>query len=192
MTASVHRLLKFIVGSFAALQGGAAAAAPELPRPHIASQDGALTMPAFITRLRQDAALRARFARDPRGVLRGHGIDPSPFKLADRLDETELERLLAVWTAGAPARVKLAQATPRPPAGPAPLLPPNIDRPVPKSEPPVSKDELPAVPAVVYGPPPGPPSVPRPPAPPDAGPPPAPNADRPVQPGPPPASRQRP
>jgi hypothetical protein len=155
MAGSFHRLLKFIVGSFTALQGGAATAATELPRPHVASQSEALTMPAFITRLRQNAALRARFARDPRGVLRGHGIDPSPFKLADRFDEAELERLLAGWAAGAQARVRLAQATPQPPAAPEP-------------------------PAVVYGPPPGPPAPPRPPAP-DAGPPPpAPDADRPV------------
>ena len=55
-------------------------------------------MSAFIVRLRQDAALRARFSQDPRAVLREHGIDPAPFNLPDRLDEAQLERLLGDWT----------------------------------------------------------------------------------------------
>jgi hypothetical protein len=159
MAASVRQLLKFVVRFFAALSGVTATGAMGSPqpqvRPPLSPQVEALTMPPFIARLRQDAALRARFARDPRVVLREHGIDPSPFRLTDRLDETQLDRVLADWTAGAPARVKLAQAAPQAPAAPAP-------------------------PNVVYGPPPGPPSQAAPPGPPpkppDQGSPPGPNA----------------
>jgi hypothetical protein len=86
-----------------------------------------LTLSAFIARVRQDVALRERFARNPQATLRAFGIDPAPYDLPDQLSDAQLDRLLADWLSrpGAPA--------------PAPKL-----------------EEAPPAPSVVYGPPPGP------------------------------------
>ena len=132
MAASIHAFFKSIIGFFAVLQG--ASASSSAPRAEIVSRSETLTMSAFITQLRQNAALRARFARNPRGVLREHGIDPTPFNLADRLDPAQLERLLADWPVGADSRLNVAQRSSQPPE-PAPQPPP--------------------APVPVYGPPPG-------------------------------------
>jgi hypothetical protein len=181
MAMSAHRLFRLIVGFFAALPGGAASAATEPPRPHVQPQG----MPAFVARLRQDPALRARFARDPRAVLREHGIDPSPFR-TNRRDETEIEAVLTDWTAVTRGRINLAQATPEPPQkpepppmavyGPPPVLPPGPPpnngpsnskpeqpkpeqpKPIqPKPEQPKPNADRPTQSAPVYGPPAGPP-----------------------------------
>jgi hypothetical protein len=185
---SSRRLFQLIVGFFAALQGGAANAAAESPpvQPHVVPRGEALGMPAFVARLRQDATLRARFARDPRAVMREHGIDPSPFQLMDRRDETGIEAVLTDWTAATRGRVNLAQTTPSqepatppvavygpPPAGlepPPPPPPPKPEQSKPeqpkpqqpkpeqsKPEQPKPKADRPSSPAPVYGPPAGPP-----------------------------------
>ena len=86
-----------------------------------------LTLSAFIARIRQDEALRGRFARDPQATLRAFEIDPAPYDLPDQLSDAQLDRLLADWLRG--------------PGAPAPA---------PKLEP------APPAPSVVYGPPPGP------------------------------------
>jgi len=113
-----------------------------------------MTMAAFIARLRHDRALRDRFAENPRSVLREHGIDPLPFALPERLDDAQLENLLADWstrTGQAPAEPRGA-AEPKPRPGPRTGVP---EVPSPSPNPPPS----PAPPAPVYGPPPG---MPRP------------------------------
>jgi hypothetical protein len=177
MAVSTHRLFQLIVGFFAALQGGPATAATEPPRPHVRPQvmphGETLGMPAFIARLRQDAALRARFVRDPRTVLREHGVDPSPFQVTDRLDETKLEALLMAWSAATRGRFNLAQATPQAPAAPAlspvvygspprppiqPAPPGQGSRGHPHADQTKPEADQPTPPAPVYGPPPGPPS----------------------------------
>ena len=122
-----------------------------------------MTMAAFIARLRHDRALRDRFAENPRSVLREHGIDPLPFALPERLDDAQLENLLADWstrTGQAPAEPRgAAEPKPRPPApvyGPPPGPRTGVPEvPSPSPTPPPS----PAPPAPVYGPPPG---MPRP------------------------------
>jgi hypothetical protein len=130
MATSVRTLLKFLIGLLAALQGAPTGA--EQSRPEAQSRPETLTISAFIVRLRQDAALRARFSQSPGAVLREHGIDPAPFNLPDRLDEAQLERLLADWT--------------RRGAGSGEGSPPVLQPPAPPNN----------VPAPVYGPPPGP------------------------------------
>lgn len=146
MTMSIRRLFQLMTGFFTTPRGGAASVATDALRPEVVAQSGALSMPAFTTRLRQDETLRARFVRDPRIVLREHGIDPAPFQLAERLDETEFQHLLTTWTASGLAGVNPTQATPQAPAAPASV--PVI------SDPPPEQAEAPA-PAPVYGPPPG-------------------------------------
>jgi hypothetical protein len=89
-----------------------------------------LTMSAFIARIRQDAALRARFAQSPRAVLREFGIDPPPINLPDQLTDAQIQRLLNDWTAGADPAV--------PPPGNRPPAPAPVYTPAP---------------APVYGPP---------------------------------------
>jgi hypothetical protein len=84
------------------------------------------TLSAFVVRVRQDARLRARFARNPRTILDEFGIDPTPYNLSDRLTDAQLDRFLADWSRDAGA------STPRPVPEPAPPAP-----------------------APVYGPPPG-------------------------------------
>jgi hypothetical protein len=125
MAISARTFLRSLIGMFAMLFGGLARAqqSPSTPSEK-------LTMSAFIARLRNDSALRARFAENPRGILREHGIDPAPYNLPDRVSEEQMERLLA----------DLAREA-RPPQ------PPRPDAPRP-------------LPAPVYGPPPGAPRRP--------------------------------
>ncbi|ARN80488.1 hypothetical protein MCBRY_000423 [Methylocystis bryophila] len=110
MKMSSRRLFQLITGFFTTPRGETPSVATKAPPPEAEPQSGALSMAAFFMRLRQEETLRARFVRDPRGVLREHGIDPPPFQLADRLDETEFKHLLATWTASALAAVNLARS----------------------------------------------------------------------------------
>ena len=142
MAMTVRALLRSVAGLVAVLSGA----------PRIATAEDRVapaTMAALIAKLRSDASLRARFLENPSVVMREQGIDPTPFRLPDRLTQAQLDRLLADWSRDAGA----AQAPTPPSAQPGP-------------------------PAVVYGPPAGPPRTqspqPRPPAPvygPPAGPP---------------------
>jgi hypothetical protein len=160
-------LFKFVVGFFAALQGAAVSTSAQETGAAIVPQSQMLTMADFIARLRQDPTLRAQFSQNPAAVLRQHGIDPTPFHLADRLDQAQLERLLADWAVGAGLRFDVAQLNPqsREAAPPTPHAvvygpPPGLPR------------AQPSPPAPVYGPPPGPGVPPAPPqAPPEVLPP---------------------
>jgi hypothetical protein len=143
---SIRKLFKFVVGLFAALPGAATSSRAAEPGAVASTPGETLTMSAFIARIRQDAALRARFAQSPRVVLREFGIDPPPINLPDRLTDDQIQRLLNDWTAGVD-----------PPARPPPARP--------------ALDRLPTTsltPTPAYGPPstPVPPPTPPPPAPP--------------------------
>ena len=143
MAITVRAFLKSAVGLFAALLGHASASiAP-------ASQPETLTISAFIARLRQDLALRQRFAESPAAVLREHGIDPTPYRLPDRMSEAQLDRLLVQFA-------QKQDSSPPPPSTQPP--PPSTDRPPgpvviygPPSRPPQPRNNQP--PAPVYGPP---------------------------------------
>jgi hypothetical protein len=100
MATSVRTIVKFIVGVFATLPGTANWSRAAEPRPAASTPAETLTMSAFIARIRQDSALRARFAESPRAVLREFGIDPPPINLPDRLTHVQMLQLLNDWTAG--------------------------------------------------------------------------------------------
>jgi hypothetical protein len=132
VTLTARALLKSIAGAFAMIFGGAGSSVARETR-------DAPTLSSLIARLRHDAALRDRFADNPRAVLLDYGIDPTPYDLPDRISPAQMDRLLA----------RFAQA---PPAS-EPQTPP--------------KQLQPRPPVPVYGPPPGPrPNPPSPPAPP--------------------------
>jgi hypothetical protein len=136
---SVRNLFQFLVGIVAALMGAVASRA-EAP-PQSSSRVEVLTMSAFVARIRQDTGLRARFAQNPRAVLREFGIDPTAINLPDRLTEAQLQGLLNGRTVDVrEGRPVLAQAKPSPPA---PVYGP------------------PSTPAPVYGPPATPPPQPE-------------------------------
>jgi hypothetical protein len=139
MAMTVRALLRSMVGLAAALFGASRVSIAE-------DRVAPGTMAALIAKLRSDQSLRARFLENPGAVMREQGIDPTPFRLPERLTQAQLDRLLADWSRQ---------------AGPAPAPTPSAPQPSP--------------PAVVYGPPASPPRVqPRPPAPvygPPAGPP---------------------
>lgn len=84
MTVSGRRWFQSITGFFTRPRGEAASVAAKALPPVAAPQSGAPPLAAFIMRLRHEETLRARFVRDPRRVLREHGIDPPPFQSADR------------------------------------------------------------------------------------------------------------
>ena len=161
MPASFRVLFKFVVGFFAALQGAAVSTGAQESRAATVPRSQTLTMATFIARLRHDAALRTRFADNPASILRENGIDPTPFRLSGRLDPAQLERLLAGWDAGGGLQFRVAQLGAQP-SPPAVVYGPPPGPPRGQSAPP----------APVYGPPPGlsDPPVP-PPAPPKALPP---------------------
>ena len=127
MATPFRTLLKFIMGLFAAAPAGGTSSAAETDSPTSPMQAKTLTLSAFVARVRQDAALRARFAQNPRTVLREFGIDPTPYNLSDQLTDAQLDRFLADWSRDAGAST--------PPPVPGPVTPP--------------------APAPVYGPPPG-------------------------------------
>jgi hypothetical protein len=153
MATTFRTVFKLIAGFFAILP---AASANAEPTANIVAGSEKLTMSEFIARLRQDPALRAQFRRNSRAVLREAGIDPTPFDLADQLDEKVLARLLANWAADASARPQLAQASTQPPTPPAVVYGPP---PSPPRRPPSDQQATPppAPSAPVYGPPPAPP-----------------------------------
>jgi hypothetical protein len=97
---SIRTLFKFVVGFFAAVPGAATSTHAAESRAAASTPAETLTMSAFIARIRQDAALRARFAQNPRAVLREFGIDPPPINLPDKLTDDQIQRLLNDWTAG--------------------------------------------------------------------------------------------
>jgi hypothetical protein len=119
LATSVGRLFDFVIGLFASRAAEPPAAAPvpaELPAMFVRSAEPPPaapppaepppapaenpTMSAFIARIRQDAALRARFGRSPDAVLREFGIDPTPFSLLGRLNDAQIQELVNDWTAG--------------------------------------------------------------------------------------------
>ena len=141
MPMTVRALLRSIAGLVAVLVGAS--------RRSIA-QDRVPpgTMAALIAKLRSDASLRARFLENPSAIMREQGIDPTPFRLPQRLTQAQLDRLLADWSrqAGPPQA-----PTPAPqPVGPAPVYGPPPG-------PPRTQTPQPRPPAPVYGPPAGPP-----------------------------------
>jgi hypothetical protein len=147
MATSVRTVLKFLIGLFAALP--AAPGATEAARPEGPARSETSTMSTFIALLRQDAQLRARFAQDPRAVLRAHRIDPAPFELPERLNDAQFARLLADWSRWIAPAQRLAE-------GPSPEQKDKPPAPVYGPAPGFQRQQLPPTPApVVYGPPPG-------------------------------------
>jgi hypothetical protein len=122
LTTSVRRLFEFVTGLFAAraaepppaasslseippflvraAEPPPAAPTPAEPAPTDSTPAVTPTMSAFIARIRQDPALRARFAQSPGAVLREFGIDPTPFNLLNRLNDAQIQEFLNDWTAG--------------------------------------------------------------------------------------------
>lgn len=139
MATPFRTLSKLIVGLFAASPAAASSGA-EVIRP-APIQVETLTLSAFAARVRQDTALRARFAQNPGTVLREFGIDPAPYNLPARLSDVQLDRFLADWSRDA------GTARPVPPGPPGP--------PAPVYGPPPGPAPAPPGPAPVYGPPPG-------------------------------------
>jgi hypothetical protein len=139
MAKPFRTLFKFIVGLLAAPPAAGIASEAEAGGPVSPTKAGnpvspvqaeTLTLSAFVARVRRDATLRARFAQDPRTVLRELGIDPTPYNLLDRLTDAQLDRLLADWSrdadwlrdAGAPSPPPepLTAPVPNPVYGPPP------------------------------------------------------------------------
>jgi hypothetical protein len=123
MATPLRTLLTFIAGLFAAAQADTPSRA-EVSHPS-PIQVETLTLSAFAARVRQDTALRARFAANPRAVLREFGIDPAPYNLPDRLTDAQIDRFVTDWSRGA--------GTPTPP--------------------PVAEPAQRPAPVVIYGPP---------------------------------------
>jgi hypothetical protein len=126
VTITVRALLKSIVGAFAMVFGAAGSSVAGETR-------SVLTFSNLIARLRRDAALRGRFADNPRAILLENGIDPTPYNLPDRISAAQMDRLLAQF-AQAPTSTQQPdppKPQPRPPsviygppAGPRPSPPP--------------------------------------------------------------------
>lgn len=108
MALSVRAFLRSIAGLALVLAGGAARA----------QQRETLTLSAFISRVRGDGALRARFADNPSAVLREYGIDPTPFNLPDRITQAQMDSLLDDLSRRAPPQTAQPPElpVPRPPA----------------------------------------------------------------------------
>jgi len=162
MAMTVRALLRLIAGSVAALLGRSTISVAQ-------ERSASGAMAALIARLRSDSSLRARFLENPGALMREQGIDPTPFRLPERVTQAQLDHLLADWsrTAGSQAPAPgLAQAGPPavvygPPPGPPrtqqpqPLPPAPVYGPPPS--PPRTEGQQPNPPAPVYGPPPRPP-----------------------------------
>lgn len=104
------------------------------------------TLSNLLAHARHNAALRDRFAEDPRAVLLEHGIDPKPYNLPDRMSSLQMKRLIAQFAQG-PDPIEPPPPSPPPPASV------RVPRPAPPTPP---SPELAPAPAPVYGPPPGP------------------------------------
>lgn len=125
------------------------------------------TFSALVRQLGEQPAMRARFAREPRAVLREAGLDPQPFDIGETLTEAEVHRLIERWrTAQAVIDVQGPGSGSSEPGGTKPPPLPPADRasppaaiygPPPGFRPPPGPDtsQRPSVPAPVYGPPPG-------------------------------------
>ena len=87
MAMSVRTFLKSVAGLAIAFAGGGAYAQGTPPTTP-------LTMSAFIAWVRTNAELRARFADNPRVVLRENGIDPTPYNLPDKISPQQMDSLL--------------------------------------------------------------------------------------------------
>jgi hypothetical protein len=109
MAISVRTFLQSIAGLALVLAGGGARAQPR----------ETLTLSAFIARVRGDGALRARFADNPRAVLRDYGIDPTPFNLPDRITRAQMDSLLDDLS----RRTETAQPAPQPAPSQGPRTP---------------------------------------------------------------------
>jgi hypothetical protein len=136
----VRNLFKFAVGILTALTGAAASRA-DVTQSRPAPRVEIPSISAFISRIRQDAELRARFAQDPRAALSEFGMDPGPISLPNRLTEAQLQSLLDSWMAASRSARMAANDFPRdleasPMPAPAPVYGPP-----------------PSPPAPVYGPP---------------------------------------
>ena len=127
VTTPLRTPFMFIVGLFAAAQATGTPSRAEVSHAASPIQVETLTLSGFVARIRQDVALRARFAQNPRAVLREFGIDPAPYNLPDKLTDAQLDRFMTDWSRGA--------GTPTPPPAPRPATSP--------------------APAPVYGPPAG-------------------------------------
>ncbi|MBS7707900.1 hypothetical protein [Chelatococcus asaccharovorans] len=151
MALTVRAFLKFILSAFAIGLGGMGASATEGDRHEVT------TLSNLIGRLRSDAALRARFAGNPRGTLSEHGIDPSPYNLPDAMNAEQMGRLLAQ---NSPALAPNDEPPPAPqrPAAPAAVYGPPPRTPVQEPAPPVPQEKQPlrGIHTIIYGPPPGP------------------------------------
>jgi hypothetical protein len=176
LTTPSHKILQ--MAAVLSAMGSAQATPPRVELPPLAK---------LIGQLRKDAALRVRFSLDPRAVFEETGIDPTPYDLPERLDETDVDRFLSDWTgARGPAAGSRSPEHPRELASEAPAAAPG--------DPHASGDEekipltVPPV-APVYGPPPGirTPPLPEPVSPPS----PAPQPDEPPASGDAPPSRHR-
>ena len=147
MAITVRALLKSIVGLFAMVLGGAS---PSVALEHRREMP---TLSSLIGWLRRSAALRSRFADNPRAVLLEYGIDPTPYNLPDRMSSAQMDRLLAQF-ARVPTSPELPPP-PTPPPGPPTPPPQPPGPPTPVYGPPPSPPPSPSPPAPVYGPPPG-------------------------------------
>jgi hypothetical protein len=120
MATPLRTLLTFIAGLFAATQAAGTSSRAEVSHPGSPIQVETLTLSGFAARVRQDSALRARFAANPRAVLREFGIDPAPYNLPDRLTEAQIDRFVTDWSRGAGTPI------PRPETEPAQRPPPVV------------------------------------------------------------------
>lgn len=130
--------------------------------------------PAFsilAKRLNEEPGMRARFAREPRAVLREVGMDPDSLDVGESLSDAGIDRFIERWrTAEAAVRPQKPEDGPPRQSSPQPLPPLRSVSP----------------PAVIYGPPPG--LQPPRPVPPQSREPPPPPPQAPVY-GPPPGIR---
>jgi hypothetical protein len=126
MATPFSALSKFIVGLFAKAPTAGTSYAAETGSPASPIQATTLTLSAFVARVREDATLRAHFAQNPRSVFHEFGIDPTPYRLSERLTDAQLDRFLVDWSrdAGAsnprPAPEPVTQPAPAPVYGPPP------------------------------------------------------------------------
>lgn len=86
--ATLSRKILQMMAAILSAFGSAQAATPRVELP---------TLSKLFGQLREDAALRDRFSRDPRAVFDETGIDPAHYDLPDRLDEDAVNRFLESW-----------------------------------------------------------------------------------------------
>lgn len=141
---TIRNLPGFIFGMVAAFLGPVGFSRAHVVQPSPSPRVEALTMSAFIARIRHDAELRARFAQAPRAVLREFGIDPAPIVLPEELTEAQISRLVDDWAAGAGSSADARR------------IDPLVIAKAHHASPPTAVYGPPPAPAPVYGPPPTP------------------------------------